>query len=350
MAAKHDEDISGRIAGVNLSSFLQMIEMEQKTCTVRIFTRKDTGRIYFSGGRLIDADTRNLKQLEALNAILSWKNIVIEVEKNLSRKEDVINLPLMHILMESARISDEGEEKAEPDGDEGGLPAAARDIPLQVVKSREFCLEIGIRLLMDVDGLGLTFRSALVGIEHGKYLLIKTPGAFDKEADQDFFSARGVVIKTLYKGTIYAFRSRVLGVISEPSPLMFIEYPGRIEHHELRRHKRFKCSIVARAGRNGAERDGVIKNISKGGCRCVMENFCEAHQSVNDLLNETLVFQCRFPGSDQETGFEAQIRNAVMRSGEVAVGLKFLDLERNETVQKDIHDYIRLIEWSSEAV
>ena len=154
MTSDNAGDISGRIAGVNLSSFLQMIEMEQKTCTIQIFTKKDMGRIFFLNGTLIDADTRTLKQLEAVYAILLWQNIVIEVEKNVSRKEDVIRLPLMHILMESVRISDEnqGEERTHDPEEKHSGPS--KSIPLQILGKKEFCLEIGIRLLMDVDQIG----------------------------------------------------------------------------------------------------------------------------------------------------------------------------------------------------
>ncbi|MDA8136836.1 MAG: DUF4388 domain-containing protein [Desulfobacteraceae bacterium] len=349
MTSDNVGDISGRIAGVNLSSFLQMIEMEQKTCTIKIFTKKDMGRIFFLKGTLIDADTLSLNQLEALYAILSWQNIVIEVEKNVSRKQDIIRLPLMHILMESARYFDEKKDREEP-GDPEEIPSdPLRHIPLQILNNKEFCLEIGIRLLLDFDDLSVTFRSALVGIEHGKYLLLKTPNPFGGE-DQGPATGTGLTIKTLYKGTIYAFRSRVLGLISEPSKLMFIAFPGRIEHHELRSHKRFKCSIVAQAGVGGSERGGVIENISKGGCRCVMETFPSDKTLLNGLLKDTVAFRCRFPGSGGEAVFMGEVKNASRKSGEMAVGVQFLHLDTMEDVRKSIHDYIQLIEWSSEAV
>lgn len=349
MTSDNTRDISGRIAGVNLSSFLQMIEMEQKTCTIKIFTKKDTGRIFFLNGNLIDADTRSLKQLEALYAILSWQNIVIEVEKNVSRKQDAVNLPLMHILMESARISDEKEDREGPGDPEETASGPLRNIPLQILNNKEFCLEIGIRLLLDFDDLSATFRSTLVGIEHGKYLLLKTPSPFGG-ADQGLVGGNGLTIKTLYKGTIYAFRSRVLGLISEPSKLMFIEFPGRIEHHELRSHKRFKCSIVAQAEVGGSERGGVIENISKGGCRCVMETFPSDKALLNGILKDAVAFRCRFPGSEGEAVFLGEVKNASRKSGEMAVGVQFLHLDTMEDVRKSIHDYIQLIEWSSEAV
>lgn len=346
-----EKDISGQISGVTLSSFLQMIEMEQKSCTIKIFTRKDTGRIFFANGRLIDAATQHLNHLDALYEILSWKNIVIELEKNEARKHDCINLPLMHVLMESARCEDSAPG---PDPDPDHPPGAAvsrpsRGIPLKPMKTRDFCLEIGGRVLIDFDDLSVTFRSTLVGIEHGRYLLLKPPSPFGR-VEQDLFKMNGMAIKALYRGTIYAFRSRLLGMITEPSPLMFIDYPWKIEHHELRSHKRFKCSIVAQAGAGEKERGGVIENISRGGCLCTMETFAADNRPVGDLLNNTLPFRCRFPGSRQDIRFTGEIRNARKRCDEISVGVQFCYPKGMDEVRNTINNYIEVIEYSGQNV
>ncbi len=341
--------ISGQIAGVNLSSFLQMIEMEKKTCTIKVLTRKDKGRIYFQNGNLIDSSTLTMNHLEALYDILTWTGIVIEVEKNELKREDVINLPLMHILLESARHADEMDKKRIPNDFDDAKLKSARNIPLQVLKNKDFCLEIGIKLLIDFDERAVSFRSILVGIEHGKYLLLKTPKPFEK-MDHDRFKTQELIIKTLYKGTIYAFRSKLMTVISKPSKLMFIEYPGKIEHHELRSHKRFKCSIVAQTQVNERERSGVIENISKGGCRCTIEVFPTDAGFGSNLLNNTIPFRCYFPGSKEEISFIGEIKNTNKKSGEIAVGVKFVYPGTTEEVQDIINKYIRLIEYSSENV
>lgn len=341
--------ISGRIAGVNLSSFLQMIEMEQKTCTVKVFTKKNMGRIFFLKGILIDAHTVRLNHLDALYDILSWQNSVIEVEQNRSKSRDVINLPLMHILIESAGHADEKERKNPSGNGLDDVPAAGSNIPMQPLKNKNFSLEIGCRLLIDFDSLAVSFRSTLVGIEHGRYLLLKAPGPFGK-MDDDMFKVADMVVKSLYKGTIYAFRSRLMSVISQPSQLMFIEYPKKIEHHELRSHKRFKCSIVAQAQVNEQERGGVIENISRGGCLCILEAFSTDMNPPNGLLNNTIPFRCRFPGSKGEVGFTGEIKNARKKSDEIAVGIQFTCRDGNDNVRDTIDNYIRLIEYSSENV
>ncbi len=343
--------ISGQITGVNLSSFLQMIEMEQKTCTIKVFTKKNMGRIFFLNGSLIDSNTVRLKHLDALFDILSWDNIVIEVEKNILKTQNVINLPLMHILIESARHFDERKGTNKKD-DSKKLNSSTKNITRRVLKNKIFCLEIGIKLLIDSDGLAVSFRSALVGIEHGKYLILKSPGQLGQlgQLGQDIFQAEDLIIKSLYKGTIYAFRSRLISIISKPSNLMFIEYPLQIEHHELRSHERFKCNIVTQTEINQKERGGVIENISLGGCLCIIQTFLTEDNLIQDILNNDIPFRCHFPGSKGEVSFQGEIRNTHKKSDELIVGIKFIYPDNTNEVQKIINNYIHLIECSSENV
>ncbi len=341
--------ISGQIAGVTLSSFLQMIEMEEKTCTIKVFTKKNMGHIFFQNGTLIDSNTIKLKHLDALYDILSWNNIIIEVGKNVSKKQNVINLPLMHILIESAQHSDEIERTNATDDLKDIKITSAKNITRQILKSKNFCLEIGIKLLIDFDDLAVSFRSTLVGIDHGKYLLLKAPGPFGR-IDHDLFKVEDFIIKSLYKGTIYAFRSKLMSTISKPSKLMFIEYPRKIEHHELRSHKRFKCSIVTQTEVNKKERGGVIENISIGGCLCIIETVSSDKNIPYDLLNDIIPFRCHFPGSKGEVNFRGEIKNTRRESDEIVVGVKFIYPDSTDEVSNIINNYIQLIECSSENV
>ncbi|MCP3873003.1 MAG: DUF4388 domain-containing protein [Desulfobacteraceae bacterium] len=349
MTSDNIKAINGQIAGVGLSSFLQMIEMEQKTCTIKVFTKNNIGHIFFLNGTLINSNTVSLKRLNALYDILSWNDIVIEVEKNVLKKQDVINLPLMHILIESARLSDETERTSVPKDSKNITSTSIKNIQHQILTNKNFCLEIGIKLLINFDNLEVPFQSTLVGIENGKYLLLKSPGPFGR-IDHDLFKAENLIIKSLYKGTIYAFRSKLIDTISKPSKLMFVEYPRKIEHYELRSHKRFRCSIVTQTEVNKKERGGVIENISKGGCLCIMETSSKDKNILHDLLNDAIPFRCHFPGSKGEVCFMGEIKNARKNSDEIAAGVKFIYQDSTDEVQDIIQKYIQLIEYSSDNV
>ena len=63
--------------------------------------------LYFRNGELINAETGSLRGEEAARKIINWENSIIEVDDICRKNKREIDKPLMHILMESARIKDE---------------------------------------------------------------------------------------------------------------------------------------------------------------------------------------------------------------------------------------------------
>lgn len=97
----------GTIDGFSTAAFLQMIEMEEKTCTLQVRSGERVGFLFFQKGQLIAAETGAQKKEEAAYDIINWKDAAIEVDHADRKKKPEINRPLMHILMEAARKQDE---------------------------------------------------------------------------------------------------------------------------------------------------------------------------------------------------------------------------------------------------
>ena len=104
---------TSQIHGINLSSFLQLIDIEGKICTLTVRSHGNTGYLYFLNGELIAAETESLRGEEAALEIINWDNSVIEIAEICRRNKREIEKPLMQILMESARIKDEEMEAVE---------------------------------------------------------------------------------------------------------------------------------------------------------------------------------------------------------------------------------------------
>jgi len=100
---------SGQIYGISTAGFLQMIETEEKTCMLQIRLGNLSGRLFFQKGRLIGAETGQLKNEAAAIEIINWKQATIEIINSGAKREIGINQPLMQILMEAARLDDETE-------------------------------------------------------------------------------------------------------------------------------------------------------------------------------------------------------------------------------------------------
>ena len=97
----------GFITGVSLTSFLQLLEIDKKTCTLTIHAGNKSGTIYFQDGDLLDAQHKEIQGSEAAYEIVSWKNVEIEIENSCSVKESNITESLGFILLEGSRRKDE---------------------------------------------------------------------------------------------------------------------------------------------------------------------------------------------------------------------------------------------------
>jgi len=98
---------AGQIHGISTASFLQLIDIEEKVCTLKIRSGEKFGRLYFNKGELMAAETGKLKGEQAAFDIISWENSMIEIENVCKKNRREINKSLMHILMEGARLRDE---------------------------------------------------------------------------------------------------------------------------------------------------------------------------------------------------------------------------------------------------
>lgn len=111
----------GFVNGISIASFLQLIEIEQKTCLLAVISVEgnETGFFYFDKGILYDAACGDLRAEEAALKIISWENVRISFKilpKKKIRKR--IEKGLMALIMEGMRCKDESEATGEW-GEEG---------------------------------------------------------------------------------------------------------------------------------------------------------------------------------------------------------------------------------------
>jgi len=100
-------DYGGGVRGINLSSFLQMMELESCTCTLRVTSKNLTGSLWLKNGELIAAKSPTTEGEEAALDILIWKNIFIDIDYTPREVERQISMPLMMLLMKSSQRDDE---------------------------------------------------------------------------------------------------------------------------------------------------------------------------------------------------------------------------------------------------
>jgi CheY-like chemotaxis protein len=157
----------GRIQGITLASFLQLVEMEKKTCTLTIKAGDQVGILHILKGVMMNAESGDLKGIEAAFDIVSWDDTVIDISNQCRVTKDHIKKPLNFILMEAFRLKDEanknktkgkGEESA-PKEKRGGGKAVAKDKTTKAVSASH--KEVNIMSVQDklkdlaaLDGFG----------------------------------------------------------------------------------------------------------------------------------------------------------------------------------------------------
>ncbi|MEO0293334.1 MAG: response regulator [candidate division WOR-3 bacterium] len=141
-------ETEGHIRGFSLPSFLQLIALESKTCTLKIEYEGKKGFLYFINGSLIDAKTGTNSGLEAAIELLSLEKAEIEIDGKCKKTERVIDAPLHYLLLESARIKDEENRKKK------SVEDLEKEIKIEVEKELYTLLDLNFNLLLNNDTEG----------------------------------------------------------------------------------------------------------------------------------------------------------------------------------------------------
>jgi CheY-like chemotaxis protein len=99
----------GTLHSVSSGIFLQLMEMEEKTCTVRLIEKSSgqQGILFFLDGQLLDARCNSLRGEAAAYEIFSWDDVSLSIQNACPQKEKRIHRDLQAILLDAMRLKDE---------------------------------------------------------------------------------------------------------------------------------------------------------------------------------------------------------------------------------------------------
>ena len=98
------------IRGITLATFLQLMNVEKKNCTLKVSVSEQFAYLYIFRGELIDAEFGDLMGLDAALEVVGWNDAEIEMDGICRRQDDVINLSMAHLLIEAFKRKDEAAE------------------------------------------------------------------------------------------------------------------------------------------------------------------------------------------------------------------------------------------------
>ena len=100
------------LKGITLPAFLQLVEMERKTCTLKVSTRDTSGVLCFREGELLEAATKTERGERAAHAILSWDDVAIEINNVCNVTQNSVGKKLHQLVMEGLVLRDERKRAA----------------------------------------------------------------------------------------------------------------------------------------------------------------------------------------------------------------------------------------------
>jgi c-di-GMP-binding flagellar brake protein YcgR len=201
-------------------------------------------------------------------------------------------------------------------------------------------MEIGTTLKIQIEGTKSRMTSELIGVETGEYLVIKMPSVqFMGNLSNLLYKGNSITIRYLHKGTIFGFKSHINHFITNPAKLIFIEYPKRIESHDLRGHKRLDCYLPANAKIMDNIMAGTITDISKEGCHLIIDTEkVEVENSLILQVGSKVGISFQLPGVANKLAVTGNQKNVKKDRDRVSLGIEFnsMDIE----MQEKLYDFL----------
>lgn len=115
----------------------------------------------------------------------------------------------------------------------------------------------------------MELQGEIVGYSHYEFLLIRvrpTPGILQRIHVGELLNVR-----FMNDGGAVIFQTELLGHLSRPGIILALAYPNVMNTVQVRKYKRVSCALPIIATQNGQKISGIISDISRGGCRLVMD-------------------------------------------------------------------------------
>jgi CheY-like chemotaxis protein len=106
-----------QVRGISLTTFLQIMEIDQKTCTVYVSHGGRVGEVYFRDGKLVHARLENVEGKHALFGMLSMREHSLRVVDR-CEIDGEISISLTSLLMEWSVREDHTTRGGEGSGEE----------------------------------------------------------------------------------------------------------------------------------------------------------------------------------------------------------------------------------------
>ena len=203
-----------------------------------------------------------------------------------------------------------------------GSIMAGKDIEL-IDKRNSIYVETGTEISLTAGELDFSGKCTYVGQRKNQYIVVTPPPNFSANENK-LLQANRIMVRYLFEGDIFEFKSKLLEVKCKPLMLLLLQYPVSVEKKELRSQKRISCFISAKMEVNNETHDGIIKDISKLGCRCVFETSAKLEKALR--IDDHIALGFGFPGIFDRQEILGKIKDIRMKESRLDVGIEFASI------------------------
>lgn len=196
-------------------------------------------------------------------------------------------------------------------------------------------IEYGCPIFIEINEQRKKLASKIVGLEHKEYIIIRSPaglgGVLGKLNPGKIF-----VVKYVYRGIAYGFKTHVLTSITSPASLLFIDYPKLVVEQGLRAENRYKCYLNCSVKTADFESRGAVVDISMGGCCFTIPAREAGDQPHLMTVGSDIEITLKKPGSKERIPVTGSIGNVIESNDTTRVGVSFKELSgkvKNELKQ-----------------
>lgn len=205
---------------------------------------------------------------------------------------------------------------------------------------RALSVPVGTVITLDMASPARRDQVSLIGYKADKALVVSIPEkALKNELEEGSLLKARFLIKTGFVN----FAARVMSIVAEPFPHMYLSYPSSVEIRKVRSSERIKTRISANIDSDFNidavwPKEGVIEDLSKTGAKI------RSRDRLGEFGHELLLdFDLELRDMVRNVGLAAIIRNAhveseVMGEPHFVFGVQFLEL--NDDARLILNNFI----------
>ncbi len=195
-------------------------------------------------------------------------------------------------------------------------------------------MKVGTTLNIQIEGSQRRLTSEVLGVEEGKYLIIRMPPLQSLgNVIKLVYEGTGIIIRYIHRGTMFGFKSRIKHVMIEPVKLIFIDYPKKIENQNLRAHKRIYCYLPANVKVADNTIGATIADISRGGCQVTVEKLKIENSSGLFQVDNEIGVGFQLPGVEETITITGKQKYIKKDKVNINIGIEFNNMD-NETQER----------------